>query len=87
MAGSSRERFEMRLDRRPRDRRIAEWIDLCQAEGRDAGELIKNILDEIITGHSSITGRPIVGQAETLDQSQGPAETDAVAQALDEFED
>lgn len=57
---SDRTRFEINLNETAaRDRRIAEWIDWQMSEGRNVAELIKNVLDEIITGRSALTGRQI----------------------------
>lgn len=61
---SSRTRFEFKFGPKARDRRVAAWIDKHINEGRDAKEIIFNILDEIITGKSSITGKPIEYQGE-----------------------
>lgn len=78
---SDRTRYEFKFDGRPRDRRVAAWIDKQIKEGRDAKEIICNILDEIITGKSSITGKPIEYQGEVA-TSPLDAET---AEALENF--
>lgn len=54
-----RSRFELFFNDTPRDRRLAEWVDWQLGEGRNVSELIKNIMDEMITGKSSLTGRAI----------------------------
>jgi hypothetical protein len=57
-------RYEFRLSNSPRDRRIAAWIEYQKEEGRNPAELIKNLLDEAITGKSYLTGKPIQYQGD-----------------------
>ena len=54
-----RTRFELRLGQNKKDRLIADWMDEQQAKGFDVSRQVKNILYEIITGTSSLTGQPI----------------------------
>lgn len=54
-----RTRFELTFGEGPRDRRVADWIDMQLEQGRSPGELIKNLIDEIITGTSSLTGKAL----------------------------
>jgi hypothetical protein len=75
-------RFEFKLDDGPRDRRIADWIAVHMAQHRNVSEIVKNMIDEVITGHSSITGKAIRETASTT----GPGENE-VADALANMED
>lgn len=75
----TRSRFELNLNETPRDRRFAEWIDWQIREGRNASELIKNIIDEAITGRSSLTGRPMVYQGDVPVMPADPDDPIAVA--------
>lgn len=82
---SERDRYELRLGENPRDRRLAEWIDWQQSEGRNAAEIIKNVLDEVITGRSALTGRELTYQGEVTGLL--PDADNPVHNALLKFED
>jgi hypothetical protein len=87
MYASNRKRFEFKLNELPRDRRVAAWIDWQQGEGRDASEMIKNLIDEVITGQSCLTGRNIVYQGEVNPILPSPSDDNEVAEALLKIED
>lgn len=71
---NTRSRFEINLNETARDRRLAEWIDWQMSEGRNVAELIKNILDEVISGKSSLTGRSITYQGDMPINPDDPAD-------------
>jgi hypothetical protein len=81
-------RFEMRFSPESgRDMRLAQWIAWQQSEGRNATELIKMILEEVVTGQSCITGRPITYQGD-VEKVQMPVDEDnTVANALNNMGD
>ncbi len=78
---SDRTRFEINLNETPRDRRFAEWIDWQINQGRNVAEIIKNIMDEMITGRSSLTGRPITYDGD-MPMRPAPGSDDPIAQKL-----
>ncbi len=80
MTEKERTRFEINLNDTPRDRRLAEWIDWQITQGRNVAELIKNVMDEMITGKSSLTGRAIVYQGDMPVMPSDP--DDPIAQRL-----
>lgn len=85
---SDRTRFGFRMGDTPRDRRIAAWIDWQITEGRDASEMILNLLDETITGRSALTGRVMVYQGEVANLIPGADDrSDPTIQAFMEMED
>jgi len=57
--GRNRDRFGLRLTGSERDRTIARWIDEQLAKGFDVSAQIKDILYEVITGTSAITGKAV----------------------------
>lgn len=81
-------RFEMRFSAdNDRDMLLARWIAWQQEQGRNATEMIKNVLEEVITGQSCITGRPITYQGD-VEQVRPPVDADnTVANALDNMGD
>lgn len=83
---SNRDRLGLRLTSSKRDRRIATWIQWQIDEGRDVSEMIKNFLDEIITGKSCLTGQPLVYQGEVAPILPS-SEDDPAARALLDFSD
>jgi len=68
-----------------RDVMLADWIKRQRKKGRNPTEMIKMILEEVISGQSSITGRPIVYQGDVDAVRLPPEEDDETANALDNF--
>lgn len=60
---AKRDRFALRLTDSERDRVIAHWIDRQMARGFDVSAQIKDILYEVITGTSALTGQALSGRA------------------------
>lgn len=56
---SDRDQFNLRLGKGYRDRVIAAWIDGQIARDFDVSNQMKDLLYEMITGLSSITGRAL----------------------------
>ena len=82
-----RTRFELRLGQNEKDRLIANWIDGQQAKGFDVSRQVKNILYEVITGTSSLTGQPITEQ-QAVAPTGPPADLDdPIINKLAAFED
>jgi hypothetical protein len=82
---SQRGRFELRFGKSERDRLIADWIDEQQDRGFDVSRQVKDILFEVITGTSSLTGQPLsTGEA----RPAAPADLDdPIVGKLAAFED
>ncbi len=81
---SFRDTKNLRLGQGYRDRVIAAWIDGQIAQGFDASNQIKDILYEMITGVSSITGRALGGIS--ADQaSSGGEQGDLLLEKLTDF--
>ncbi len=56
---SDRDQYNLPLCGSHRDRIVAAWIDQQMTFGAVVSDRIKDALYELITGNSSITGRPI----------------------------
>jgi|GEM_PF-6599255 len=85
----SRNRFGLRLTNSQRDQEIAKWIDEQTAKGFDVSAQIKDILYEVITGRSAITGQPVYAypSGDEGDKAAHNDPNDEVFQKLSSFSD
>ena len=81
-----RSRFEIRLGKSKKDRLIADWIDKQQAKGFDVSRQVKDLLYEVITGTSSLTGQPI-GEYQAVAPAAPADLDDPIVSKLAAFED
>jgi hypothetical protein len=82
---SDRGQFNLRLGQSHRDRIIAAWLDRQIAQGFDASQQIKDMLYEVITGVSALTGRPLA--LSMPPEPRGDPLQDPLLQKLASFED